>query len=219
MVSGDYSVRKASYYRKIFDWIAPLYDFGIRLVGLFVGGEENIRRSVLDQIEPIVNSRILELFCGTASLSVMAAKDGAYVCGMDLSMVMLRVARDKSKRERIGVSFVQADAVSIPLRSGVFDRVIVSLGLHEMPLMEIRHILSEIKRVLRKRGILVILDYHKAEGFSGLLERGFIFLVEHDTARKFIMADLQTEIIKAGFVDFYRRFLSKGVLQIVTARV
>ena len=212
---------KPPYYRPAFDIFAPLYDLGVWIIGLPLGGERKLRRLILEAItgadlKSLTGCRILELCCGTATLSIMAAGYDTEVYGLDLSPGMLRVAREKSQRENISLRLVQADAVSIPFKKMTFNSVVSSMGLHEMPLDAIRNIFKETKRVLKNDGRFIIFDYHKGKGFSGLLQNIFFIFAEHDEAKEFIRADLQKELREAGFKRFQRKFLAGGTLQIVT---
>ena len=209
-------MQRPPYYRPAFDIFAPLYDLGVWFAGLLAGFEKNLRRITVDALNPVPCSRVLELCCGTATLSLMAAEKGAQTYGLDLSHGMLRVAREKSQRENINLRLVQADAVSIPFKGMTFNNVVSSMGLHEMPLDAIRNILKETKRVLKNDGRFIIFDYHKGKGFSGLLQSIFFIFAEHDEAKEFIRADLQKELREAGFKRFQRKFLAGGMLQIVT---
>ncbi len=51
--------------------------------------------------------RILDLACGTGTCSVLLAKQGYRVTGLDSSEAMLRVAREKARRERVRVNYTQ----------------------------------------------------------------------------------------------------------------
>ncbi len=189
---------------------------GICLLGLPLGGERKLRRPVIEAVEPVQGCTILELCCGTATISLMAGEIGAKVYGLDIARGMLRVADEKAHKQGIKIGLVEADAVSIPFKENAFDRVIVSLGLHEMPFDITRSIFKEVKRVLKEKGRFVIFDYHKGEGFAGLLQEIFLLFTEHETAKEFIKTDLQREMREAGFKKFQRRFLFRGTAQIVT---
>src|SRR3990172_227250 len=103
-------VKRPSYYRPVFDIFAPLYDLGGWLIGLPLGGEKNLRRLAIEAVNPAADSRGLE------------------ICGG-----MLDVAREKAGREKVKVGLVQSDPAPLPFKTGAFDRVIASMGLHEMP--------------------------------------------------------------------------------------
>lgn len=212
---------RPSYYRPMFDIFAPLYDLGVWIIGLLLGGEKQLRRLTIDAITPVEGCnlkgcRLLEICCGTATVALAAVEKGVLAYGLDLSSGMLKVAREKSQRQNVKLSLVQADAVSIPFKQGSFNRVAASMGLHEMPFDTTRGILKEIRRVLKNNGKFILFDYHHGEGFAGFIQKMFFVFAEHGEAKEFIRADLQKELRDAGFKNFNRRLLAKGALQIIT---
>ncbi|HBR17642.1 MAG: hypothetical protein A3G39_10480 [Deltaproteobacteria bacterium RIFCSPLOWO2_12_FULL_43_16] len=206
---------RPSYYRPAFDIFAPLYDFGIWLIGLLLGGERKLRNLAVETISPAPGCKTLEICCGTATISLMSAEKGASVYGLDISRGMLNVAREKAQRQKVNLRLVQSDVASMPFKEKAFDRAVASIGLHEMPFDVSRDIFKEIRRVLKENGKFVIFDYHKAEGFAGFLQKAFFIFAERETAKEFINADLQKELRDAGFKNFNRRLLAQGVLQVI----
>ncbi|MBI5328723.1 MAG: class I SAM-dependent methyltransferase [Deltaproteobacteria bacterium] len=205
-----------SYYRPSFDILAPLYDLGICIIGLLFGGEKNLRGSAIEALNPVPECRVLEICCGTATLSLMAAEKGAEAYGIDISRGMLNVAWEKAQRQKAELRLVRSDVLSIPFKEKAFDGVIASMGLHEIPFDAVRTIFKEVKRVLKDDGRFVIFDYYKGEGFAGFIQNIFFIFAEHEPAREFIKADLQKELRDAGFKKFQRRLLAGGVLQVIS---
>ena len=66
---------------------------------------------------------ILDLACGTGTCSVLLAKEGYRVTGLDSSEAMLRVAREKAKREGVRVDYMNERMEDFALRRRV-DAVI-----------------------------------------------------------------------------------------------
>ena len=58
---------------------------------------------------------ILDLGCGTGRHSVELAKRGYKVTGIDLSADQLKAAREKAKKEKVSVNFIQMDARKLEL--------------------------------------------------------------------------------------------------------
>lgn len=199
--------------------MAPLYDLSMWFVGLFLGGEERIRRRVLAELGPpgeIEGKDVLELFCGTATFSLMAAKLGAHVTGMDLSRGMLKVARQKSLKECIRLDLVMADSAALPVRDNAFDAVIMSLGMHEVTADDAKRVVREVHRVLKQRGRALIFDFHGAGGAVGFFQRILLPMFEEPTVTAWLATDVQGLLREAGFKNFKRKFLVKGALQIIT---
>ena len=77
--------------------------------------------------------RILEVACGTGSQALRLAEAGFRITGVDKSMSMLSEAAKKRRHTADGAFFLAgADAAALPFADGVFDAVVVQLGLHEM---------------------------------------------------------------------------------------
>ncbi len=208
--------KPSAHHRILFDWFAPLYDLGMWALGLFLGGEERMRQKVLSALGPIEGSLVLELFCGTGTLAIMAGREGAIPFGLDISRAMLLVAAEKAGREGVNALFIRGDSKELPFSSGSFDRVIVSLGLHEVEPGVVEEALKEIVRILKPGGRLVIFDFHRAGGFAGLVQKLLFLIFEGESVWSWLTTDLQALLKEKGFRDFRRSFIAKGMLQIVT---
>ena len=94
---------------------------------------------------------ILSIGCGSGELERDLLRLNYQLVGMDICYEMLQSARRRGVR-----SVVQADALSLPFRSGSFDLVLFPesigyFGLHPM--------LSGVTRVLKRRGRLLLTAY------------------------------------------------------------
>jgi SAM-dependent methyltransferase len=67
--------------------------------------------------------RILDLGCGTGGHSLVLAKRGYEVVGVDISNEMLNIARSKAKAAKLSVKFIQGDITKLNLKEK-FDAVI-----------------------------------------------------------------------------------------------
>lgn len=207
-----------SLHNRLFDWLAPLYDLSVWFVFSLIGGETAIRDRVIAQMRPLAGTALLDVCAGTATLSLMALKEGAgSAVALDISPGMLAVSKEKAAREKASLTPVRADASAIPFMDGAFGRAVVSLGLHEARSGSVKQILAEIYRVLDKGGKLVIFDYNRADGLPGLWQRIFFLFFETPDALAWIRTDLQELLRECGFRDFRRQFLAKRALQVVTA--
>lgn len=185
-------------------------------IGSVFGGEERVRAAVVDQLGEVRGKDVLELFCGTATMSLIAARRGASVTAIDISEAMCAVAARKAKREVVDLKLARADATALPFAGGCFDGVLISFGLHELKGAELKSVLKESARVLKPGARAVILDYHRAEGFHWLVLKTFFVFAETDTVYDWLDADLQGTLREAGFRNFRRIYLLKGALQAVS---
>lgn len=209
---------KTSSRHRVFDLFAPFYDLGIWLAALLVGGEKGLRAPVVEAAGPLENKRVLELFAGTASLSVMAAGKGARATAVDLSPGMLRVAGEKARKAGVGLGRIVADAAELPIGSGLMDTVIASLGLHETAQPGVPGIMVEAARVLRPGGRLVIFDFHRAGGRAGWVQKLFFTFFEDESAWAWLSTDVQTLLREAGLTAFNRTYSFSGAFQLITVR-
>jgi SAM-dependent methyltransferase len=95
--------------------------------------------------------RILDVGCGTGGFAVAIAEaTGVEVVGCDRSPAFLAYAGERSA----AVEWVQGDAESLPFTDASFDRVLLSLLLHQLD--EPARAVGEAFRVLSRPGMLVV---------------------------------------------------------------
>ena len=102
--------------------------------------------------------RVLDVCCGTGDQAFHYARAGITAVGIDLDPNMLKLAR-KDKRKTSNVSFQRADACYLPFKDNSFDYASISFALHEKERAARDKIISEMKRVVRKGGALIFLDF------------------------------------------------------------
>ena len=107
-------------------------------------------------------ARLLDLCCGTGDLGFLAeAAYRARVSGLDFTLPMLAVARQRKLDTGSRASFTQADALTLPFPDGSFDAITVGYGLRNIADPEAA--LVQMRRVLAPGGRAVILDFGKPE--------------------------------------------------------
>lgn len=110
-------------------------------------------RMVAEYLEGRSIARILDLGCGTGRFSEgLAARFDAEVIGIDPSVKMLQLAREKRRDPRVRYQVGRAEA--IPLLADSVDLVFMSMSLHHFadPLAAAQ----ECRRVLSEEGLVVI---------------------------------------------------------------
>ena len=159
--------------RSMFDRIAPRYDLVNRLLSW--GIDARWRRRAVDALEAPPHARILDLCTGTADLLIEAlARDvSRRGVGLDLSVEMLARARAKLARAGSGprAGLLAGDAQRLALRSESFDGALVAFGIRNVGAPATA--LSELRRVLRPGGRLVILEFSTPKGAFGFLYRAY----------------------------------------------
>jgi ubiquinone/menaquinone biosynthesis C-methylase UbiE len=107
--------------------------------------------------------RVLDVGCGTGNLASAAAEWGASVeayVGVDLSPGMLGVAAAKLRAGGWPGAAVAGSAVALPVATASFDTAFCASNLHYWP--DPHAGLSEIRRVLRPGGRLLLVDWDRA---------------------------------------------------------
>ncbi len=139
----------------LFNSIAPNYD---RLNHIMSFGIDSLWRrkavqALVDSNEPL---RILDVATGTGDLAIDIARKSnpqSEIVGVDLSEKMLELGRKKVPGNVI-LQWGDVEALNFPDDS--FDRVSVAFGVRNFEHLELG--LSEMRRVLRPGGKLVVLE-------------------------------------------------------------
>jgi demethylmenaquinone methyltransferase / 2-methoxy-6-polyprenyl-1,4-benzoquinol methylase len=143
--------------RGMFDRIAGVYD--LMNSAMTAGLHHQWRERAVDRAQVGPGSDALDLCTGTGDLALALRRrigpDGRVV-GSDFSEPMLELARRKSGDEGLPVEFGWADALELPYGDDSFDAVTIGFGARN--LADLPKGLSEMARVLRPGGRLVILE-------------------------------------------------------------
>ncbi len=147
--------------RRMFGEIAPRYDLLNHLLSMNIDRlwrRFTVRKAALAETGALKGRPILDLCTGTGDLALAydrAAKGGAAVTGADFCPEMLDLARKKDKPGR--VTWVEADAQSLPFRDNEFQIVSVAFGLRNVADTDTG--LREMARVLLPGGRLAVLEF------------------------------------------------------------
>jgi demethylmenaquinone methyltransferase/2-methoxy-6-polyprenyl-1,4-benzoquinol methylase len=162
--------------RAMFDRIAPRYDLLNHL--LSAGIDVRWRRRAVDELDVQGRSPVLDLCAGTADLLMEALSRSHELRGVgaDLSEGMLRRGQRKLSRAGLGAraGLVGADGEALPFASGSFGGALVAFGIRNIG--DRARALSELHRVLRPGGRLVVLEFSMP---PGLLGRFYRFYFRH----------------------------------------
>jgi demethylmenaquinone methyltransferase/2-methoxy-6-polyprenyl-1,4-benzoquinol methylase len=145
----------------MFDEIAPKYDFLNRF--LSAGIDKSWRKKAINQFKNDAPKRLLDVATGTADMAIRACKmlDPEKIIGIDISPKMLEIGRQKVEKERLThkIELIQGDSEAINQPDVSFDGVMVAFGVRNFS--NLRKGLSEIFRVLKPGGRLVVLEFSK----------------------------------------------------------
>lgn len=119
------------------------------------------RTGILKKI-PHKKCKILEVCIGTGTNSILIAENRkeADLVGIDLSKDMLEIAKNKIKEKHItNIDTKLMDATAMEFKDKEFDIVILSLVLHEVNENLRKAIIKEMKRVVKKDGSILIIEW------------------------------------------------------------
>lgn len=131
-------------------------------------------RELLLGVLPEPPARIADLGCGTGTLSILLAKAGYEVDGLDFSPRMIELAEGKANGIE-GVRFTQADAFYPSLPEATFDVVLCRHVLWAMPDPAVA--LARWLRLLTPIGRLLLVEGRWSNG-AGLSAEHTVRLVE-----------------------------------------
>jgi demethylmenaquinone methyltransferase/2-methoxy-6-polyprenyl-1,4-benzoquinol methylase len=136
----------------LFTRIAPGYDLLNTVISL--GQHRGWRRRAVQALDPEPHWRCLDLCAGTGEFARALLPRCRQVVAADLSLVMLRRAR-----QRCGGSLpaVVADGFALPFPTATFDCITNGFGLRHCE-TDLPAFLAESRRVLRPGGRLMILE-------------------------------------------------------------
>ncbi len=158
--------------------------------------------------------QLLDLCCGSGQTTQLLVTQFHQVIGLDASADALAQAAQTAPSAK----YIQAWAESMPFEDAQFDRVHVSMALHEMRPVQLWGVLQEVHRVLKPDGVLALVDFHLPS--NGLYRLGldlFLALFETETVWQFIKTDLLDLLVRVGFEQAECRLYASGSLQVVQA--
>lgn len=162
--------------------------------------ERSPRKAVTENIDS--QDKILDLCTGTGTNAIHIAKKypATKVLGVDLSQAMLRIAKRKVKKANVlNAAYYCMDATELKFKNQCFDKVLLSLVLHETEDTLAAAMLAEVKRVLKDDGELIVTEWERS---SNLIRKLFflpIELLEPKPFKKFIREDMNTYFERHGF--------------------
>jgi ubiquinone/menaquinone biosynthesis C-methylase UbiE len=146
----------------------------------------------------------LDLACGAGRHVVYLAQQGFTVTGADISRTGLRMTRKKLEEPRLNAALVRSAMNSLPFSDSSFDAVICTRAIHHQRLRGIQQTLSEIKRVLRKGGT-VLIDFLSKRTYShakGVEIEAETFIETEGHERGIVHHYTDQEELQRVFIDF-----------------
>jgi demethylmenaquinone methyltransferase/2-methoxy-6-polyprenyl-1,4-benzoquinol methylase len=140
------------YIQEMFAGISSRYDLLNHVLSL--GHDRSWRRFAVGRLP---SGLILDVCSGTGDVAIEASKIRDAVAS-DFCVEMLKLCVMKITRNDIkNISCIQNDAENLSFKDNSFDGAIVAFGIRNVA--DIRKALSEMRRVIRKGGKIVVLEF------------------------------------------------------------
>lgn len=149
---------------QMFNNISKRYDFLNHFLSL--GIDKIWRKKAVKMLRDVQPKKILDLATGTGDFAIASLKlNPTEIIGMDISDGMLDVGRVKMKKNGYDsiISMRNGDSENLPFEDNYFDALTVGFGVRNYENLEKG--LSEMLRVVRPGGKLVILEFSKPKKF------------------------------------------------------
>lgn len=150
--------------RNMFDRIAGTYDVMNRV--LSAGIDKTWRKKAIKLLREKKPQQILDVATGTGDFAIQALElNPQKITGIDISAKMLEAGREKIKarNKEKEIELIQADSENIPFENNNFDAITVAFGVRNFE--NLPKGLSEMYRVLKQNGTVVILEFSKPSAF------------------------------------------------------
>jgi demethylmenaquinone methyltransferase/2-methoxy-6-polyprenyl-1,4-benzoquinol methylase len=221
---------------KMFNNISFRYDFLNHFLSL--GIDRLWRKTAIRMLRSIKPRHILDVATGTGDFAIQALSlNPEKVTGIDISEGMLSVGRRKVEKLKLTgkIDLVTGDSENLQFPDDTFDAVTVGFGVRNFE--DLVKGLTEIRRVLKKGGMLVVLEFSKPAGFPMRQLYNFYFrnilpglgrLISKDRAAYTYLPesveafpdgmDFENILRKVGFKETSCRPLTFGISSIYTGR-
>jgi len=142
-------------------FLTPFYDFMMK----WVARESAFKPKLVEQARIEKGHRVLDLGCGTATLTILIKKTQphAEIIGLDADPQILEIAKFKVVNAGLDIAFDYGTAIELPYSDNSFDRVFSSMVFHHLTRGSKARALKEVFRVLKSRGELHVADLGKPQ--------------------------------------------------------
>ena len=150
---------------EMFDNIAPKYDFLNHFLSLNI--DKIWRRKAIRLLKPSNPKLLLDIATGTGDFAITAVKklNPDKIIGIDISKGMLEIGKKKIQKKNLAntITFQEGDSEKINFDNLYFDAATVAFGVRNFANLDKG--LSEIYRVLKQQGKVVILEFSQPDKF------------------------------------------------------
>jgi len=112
----------------------------------------------MKSLDSLKGKRLLELGCGRGDLSVLLAKQGAKVTGVDVGENLIVAARLLAEVNQANCEFQVANITDMPFEANTYDVVLGIAILHHLSQFNLKKALQETHRVLKENGVAFFVE-------------------------------------------------------------
>ncbi len=156
----------------MFSSIAHRYDRANTILSL---GVHHRWRAVAVRLSgATLGSRVLDVATGTGDLAIAFKKvvgQTGVVTGTDLNAEMLSFAPQKAQKKHFDITFLQADAETLPFPDATFDVCSIAFGIRNVD--NPSRAIAEMRRVTVPGGRVVVLEFGQPRGILGIFYRWY----------------------------------------------
>lgn len=182
-----------------YDFLTPLYDPVVALTTR----EKAFKSALLRQIDLRPGKRVLDLGCGTATMTIALKKSSpqAEIFGLDGDRKILEFARRKIEKAGLKIALNAGLSNEMPYASEFFDAVASSLFFHHLAAEDKRRTLAEIRRVLKPGGTLHVADWGKPSNLLMKIASQPVQWLDGATTRDSFQGMLPNLMVEAEFIN------------------
>ena len=219
---------------EVFNKVASNYDLMNDLMS--VGAHRYWKECLLDWLKPVYGMNIIDVAGGTGDIArrfLNRINGEGLVTVCDPNINMTKYGKRKKYKYDDRISWVNANAESLPFKDNTFDAYLVSFGARNFS--DINQSLHEARRVLKNNGRLLCLEFSKVQNvnlakmyslYSKIIpvigkvvvgdEKPYEYLT--DTIEKFPSQEIFRSIIQdSNFSEVEYRNIFNGVVAIHSA--
>jgi len=145
----------------------------------------------INQLKKNREINILDLGCGAGRHLLYISENSYIPLGIDFSTEALRISKERLNKANLHALLLGGDMTLLPLRSNSFDVVICINTIYHNTRAKIKHTISEIKRILKPGGKLLVTFISKRSWKYGLGTK-----IDKDTF-------IQNEGTEKGVIHYY----------------
>lgn len=173
--------------------------------------------SPISKFGSLKNMMVVDLGCGTGSLTVACALEGGKTIGVDLGRSECQIAKLRAKEDCVEAQFVVADTTRLPFRKETFD-ICMCVELIEHVAKDKERAVYEAFRITRKQGLIEIETpnklYIKDNHDTGLY---FFNYLPKKIAERY--AKLRGRMLPGGLSSYISLFFLRKVLRHCNCRI